>query len=104
MADVYVTEFGGVGSGVGDQYAIPAACAPKASNKVGISGSTTQSPVFNAETTLVRVFAEADCIVTIGVTPNAESGIQIPLAAAGEIYLVPTGAGQRLAVVGRTVS
>lgn len=100
MAKIWITEFAGVGSGHGDSYAIPAARAPQASHTVDIGASSAQSQVFEDGTGLVRVYAQGgDCIIAIGSSPNAETGHQIPLGAGHEIYLVPTGGGQSIAVV-----
>ena len=102
MGKAFVTEFAGVGAGHGDRYAIPAARDPLASHQINIGSGSTQSDPFEGATTLVRVFAESDCIVAIGVDPNAETGHQIALGAGQTDYFTVTG-GHRIAVVQRAV-
>lgn len=102
MANLIVTEFAGVHS----QNGIQAATTPIASQTVAIGGSTAATTnACNAATSLIRVYAEADCNVTIATAPNAGTGVIIPLAAGQYDYFgVGLGASMKVACISRTVS
>lgn len=102
MANIIVTEFSGTQGQVGMQ----AATTPIASQTVAIGGSSAATTnAFNAATSLIRVYAEADCNIAIAAAPNASTGIIIPLAAGQYDYFgVGINAAMKVACVSRTVA
>jgi len=102
MANIIVTEFRGTWS-IGQ---IQAAYGLLASQSVAIGGSTAATTnAMNASTVLIRVYAEADCNITIAAAPNASTGIVIPLAAGQyDYFTIDPGASMKVAVVSRTVA
>ena len=102
MANLIVTEFAGMHS----QNGIQAATTPIASQTVAIGGSTAATTnAFNAAASLIRVYAEADCNITIAASPNASTGIIIPLAAGQYDYFgVGLNSGMKVACIARTVA
>jgi formate-dependent phosphoribosylglycinamide formyltransferase (GAR transformylase) len=104
MANIVVTEFGGIGS---PKDKTPAASRLIASQVVAIgatSASTTNA--LNVSTTLIRVFAEADCYATFGAgTLDAEVSPQIAMAAdSTEYFSVHEDSGFKVACIERTVA
>lgn len=110
MANIIVTEFAGIqgqnGQQVHEQSGIQAAIGPIASQAVAIGGSTAATAnACNALTSLIRVYAEADCNITIAAAPNAGTGVVIPLAAGQYDYFgVSLGSSMKVAVISRTVA
>lgn len=102
MANIVVTEFAGTQGQVG----IQAATTPIASQTVAIGGSSAATTnAFNAATSLIRVYAEADCNITIAAAPNASTGIIIPMAAGQYDYFgVGINASMKVACISRTVA
>ena len=103
MANICVTQFVGAMPGHGDGYVIPVCKDPLASEEIAIGGTSLQSDPFDAECTLIRVFAEADCYVAIGLGPDAEDSPRMAMAA-GTTDHFGVQAGHCIAVVERTVS
>lgn len=104
MANIYVTEFAGIGA---HPDAIPAARDLLASQTVAIGAtSASTSNALNAGTTVVRVYAEADCLVTLGAgTLNAANAPHLPLKEGTYDYLwVHLNSGWKVACIERTVS
>lgn len=102
MANLIVTEF----RGTRNRGEVQAAFVPLASQIVAIGGASaaTTNGCGNS-TTLVRVYAEADCNITIAAAPNAGTGIVIPLAAGQYDYFsVIPGEAMKVACIARTVS
>ena len=102
MANIIVTEFAGVHS----QNGIQAATGPIASQTVAIGGSTAATAnACNAATSLLLIFAEADCNVVIAASPNASTGIIIPFAANQRDYIgIAAGSAMKVACISRTVA
>ncbi len=102
MANIIVTEF----TGHQGQTGIQAATLPLASQSVAIGGSTAATTnAFNAATSLIRVYAEAECNITIAASPNASTGVIIPLAAGQYDYFgVGLNSAMKVACIARTVS
>lgn len=102
MATLYISEYSHVASV--DSPRGPngiAAQAPQepalASQTVAITGSTTQSSLFNKDTTLIRVHADAICSVEVSTNPTATTASKRLAAGQTEYFGVKTG--QRLAVI-----
>lgn len=102
MANIIVTEF----RGTWDLGRTQAAYSPIASQSVAIGGSTAATTnAMSGLTVLVRVYAEADCNITIAAAPNASTGIIIPLAAGQyDYFAVEPGSAMKVACISRTVA
>jgi hypothetical protein len=104
MANVIITEFAGPVRSNGD---IPAAYLPPlASQTVAIGGASAPTPnAFNNATSVIMIYAEADCNVVVAAAPNAGTGIIIPMGAGDRDYFtVMPGSAMKAAVIARTVS
>ena len=102
MANIIVTEF----LSTMQAGQIQAALRPIASQTVAIGGaSAATSNACNGSTALIRVYAEADCNITIAAAPNAGTGIIIPLAAGQyDYFAVEPGTAMKVACIARTVA
>ena len=102
MPNVIITEY--IGSFRSGQT--QAAFGPLASQTVAIGASNAVcTNAAHAGTGLLRIFAEADCNVTIAADPNAGTGIVIPLTAGQyDYFTVEPGTGMKVAVISRTVA
>jgi len=102
MANIVVTEFRGTWS-IGQ---IQAAYGPLASQIVAIGATTAATTnAMNGSTVLIRVYAEADCNITIAAAPNASTGVIIPLAAGQyDYFAVEQGSAMKVACIARTVA
>lgn len=102
MANIIVSEFLGTLRAGQTQ----AGYGPIASQSVAIGGSTAETTnAMNGSTGLIRVYAEADCNITIATAPNAGTGIIIPLAAGQyDYFAVETGSQMKVACISRTVA
>ena len=102
MANIIVTEF----CATKDRGEIQAAYGPLASQTVAIGGSTAATTnACNASTSLIRIYAEADCNVAIAAAPNAGTGVVIPLAAGQYDYFsIAPGTAMKVACISRTVA
>lgn len=96
MATLYVTEF--AASGV-QRGPIPVAFGLPVvrSNNISMSGASAQSAAFNANTTLIRVHADAICSVLIGTNPTALTTDARMAADQTEYFAV--AAGQKIAAI-----
>lgn len=102
MANIIVTEYRGTWS-IGQTQA---AYGPLASQTVAIGATTAATTnAMNGSTGLVRIYAEADCNITIAAAPNAGTGIVIPLAAGQyDYFAVEAGSAMKVACIARTVA
>jgi len=102
MANIIVSEFLGT-LRIGQ---VQAANGPLASQTVAIGGaSAATTNAMNGLTALIRVYAEADCNITIAAAPNAGTGIIIPLAAGQyDYFAVDPGTSMKVACIARTVA
>lgn len=99
MANVYVTEFGRIASGV--PTAIPVGQAPEILTQlVAIGAGSLQSVAFGPSTKLIRVHTDAVCSVAIGVNPTAVAG-SMRMAAGQTEYFAVTG-GLKIAAITNT--
>lgn len=100
MANLYITEFGGLQA---DPYSpgMPCPVLPSlGSQAVAIGASSVQSTAVGAMTRLVRVLADANCFIAAGANPTAVA--QTPLAAGvPEYFQVPAGQSYKIAVITR---
>jgi len=102
MANIIVTEF----RGTWDVGRVQAAYNPLASQTVAIGGSSAATTnAMNGLTVLLRVYAEADCNIAIAATPDAGTGIAIPLAAGQyDYFAVEPASAMKVACIARTVA
>ena len=102
MANIIVTEF----NGTSQDGRVQAAYFPLASQTVAIGGaSAATTNACNAKTSAIRVYSEADCNIAIAASPNASSGIIIPLAAGQyDYFAVDPGTAMKVACIARTVA
>ncbi len=107
MAALYISEYNAI-SNVGvalqgvstplSRTPTPAPQEPVIANQVVvISGSSTQSAVFNSSTTFIRVNTDAVCSIEIGTNPTATTSSKRLAANQTEFFGVYPGA--RLAVI-----
>lgn len=108
MANIVVTECVGIHNPNGQiTQAASITGTGEVHQVVAIGGTTAAtSNALNANTTLIRVFAEAACYISVKASPNAETDTSLwPLDAGGEIWFnVPLSSGFKVACVSRTVS
>lgn len=101
MATLYVTEFGA--AGIAGNFPIGVAQQlPTAEQTVAIGASSAQSNVFNTNTVLVRLHADAICSVEFGPNPTATSGKMRMAANQTEYFSVPQGSGFKVAAITNT--
>lgn len=101
MATLYVTEFGA--SGAVGNFAIGAVQQqPIAEQTVAIGASSAQSAAFNANTTIIRLQADAICSVEFGANPTATTGKMRLAANQTEYFTVPPNSGWKVAVITNT--
>lgn len=108
MANIVVTECVGIHNPDGQiTQAASITGTGEIHQVVAIGGTTTAiSNALNANTTLIRVFAEADCYISVKAAPNAETDTSLwPIAAGGELWFnVKRSSGLKVACVSRTVA
>jgi hypothetical protein len=92
MANVVITEFAGLLSN-GAQ-----AASGLITNQTVTIGAEADSSVFNAGTTIIRVYAGAACHITWGPTPTATTSM-LPMAADQTEYFGVTGGTDKLSVI-----
>lgn len=106
MAAVYVSEYNAISNtGLALQGVMtplsrtptPAAQEPSVDSVVAITGSSTQGSVFQADTTFIRVHADAVCSIAIGLNPTATTSNKRLAANSTEYFGVYPG--YRLAVI-----
>lgn len=102
MANIIITEF----RGTWDLGRTQAAYNPLASQTVAIGATTAATTnACKGLTTLVRVYAEADCNIAIASAPDAGTGILIPLAAGQyDYFAVEPASAMKVACISRTVA
>lgn len=106
MANVIINEFGGLASGLTSNGGTRQAQAVDASDllatqSVAIAGASAQTAAFQANTHLIRVYAEASCSVLVGANPTAiVATAGIPLGE-GHVDYFQVSPGQKLAVITR---
>ena len=71
MADLHITEYGDTRKAPSGNAQI--ALEPALANQQKTIGAEAQSSAFNAKTTLVRLYAAADCYVAFGADPTASA-------------------------------
>lgn len=99
MANLRITEFGGIGTQDSDAVVQAAAGPPTAEQTVAIGGASAASSAFNANTTLVRLHAEAICAVFVGsTTPKATAGTSARMIA-GQTEYFRVLPGDKVAVI-----
>lgn len=100
MANLYITEFGGLQA---DPYSpgMPCPVLPSLANQaIAIGGASLQSAAVGPMTRLVRVLADSNCFMASGTNPTATT--QTPLVAGvPEYFQIPAGQSYKLAVVAR---
>lgn len=100
MANLIVTEYAGIASGGGDRYGVPVPRQHNATQVLAITGAAVQSAPVEGGTGIVRVFAEADCMIKVG--PGAEAAADDGFAlASGQFDYVEALPGWVVSVVSR---
>lgn len=101
MATLYVTEYAEDGHGPSGSTRFAVAEAPGlAGQTITISGSSTQSAAFNANTRLIRVHTDAICSLAMGTNPTATTAMKRMAADQTEYWgVVP---GDKIAVIANT--
>lgn len=98
MATLYVTEFNAIGLAGGGNLQVTAASQPPvAEQTVAISGLSTQSNAFNANTLFVRLHTDSICSIEFGATPTATATTARMAANQTEYFAVMPG--QKVAVI-----
>ena len=100
MANLYITEFGGLQADP-SSAAMPCHVLPSlASQPVAIGVTSVQSAAVGAMTRSVRVLADANCFISAVTNPTAVA--QVPLVAGmPESFQVPPGQSFKIAVIAR---
>jgi hypothetical protein len=101
MANLRITGFSGLGGGRNDD--VQAVAGPPTEEQiVAIGGASAPSAAFAANTTIVRLHAEAICAVYVGgQNPTATAG-QSARMLAGQTEYFRVVAGDKLAVIADT--
>ena len=97
MSKLYIAEFRHQGNAAAGQLLQLPQLPPLAAQVVTFTTST-QSSALNADTTYVRVVADADCHLEVGGNPTATTGSVIKLTAGSAEYFGVT-AGHKIAVI-----
>lgn len=91
----FVTEFGSQ-----SPPTYPAALqTPLAEQTVAISGSSTQSAVFQPATTLVRITCDAGASIKFGGNPTATTSTALMPSGIVEYFVIPSGGVWKVAVI-----
>lgn len=98
MAVLFITEFQTIGGSA--NFNAPIAAQPQLVNQtVSIGGSTTQSAAFGANTSIVRLHADAICSVQFGTNPTATATTARMAANQTEYFAVPKTGTYKVAVI-----
>ena len=98
MATIYISEYAGICSPGPEFNGMQAPAEPAlAEQAVNISGSSTQSAAFNAQTRFIRCHTDSICSILFGVNPTAVTSAKRMAASQTEYFGVVTG--QKLAVI-----
>lgn len=104
MSRLIITEFKGIGrTGLGETVPMQAAADLVTSQAITLTNASVEGDALNAQTRLVRLFAEADCTAHVGVDPVATEVNSIPLAAGMDMWLA-VGPGWSVAAIQRVVA
>lgn len=107
MATLYVTEYAAGGLAQVGGLVMQAPFEPPLVEQAFAFTTTTQSAAFNAQTTMVRIEADAICAITFGTNPTAivpagGLGSQRLVAGQSQFHLVKKGAAMKVAAVTTT--
>ena len=102
MATVYITEFAGYGIDTLGRDTVAPKQMTVAEQTVAIAVGSTQSAALNAQTTLVRVHADAICSVAFGVNPTAAATNMRMAAGQTEYFTVQQNSGLKIATITNT--
>lgn len=92
MAAAYISEYATIGVPGPEQVGFQCPKEPAlAEQLVGISGSPTQSNVFQPETRMIRVNVDSACSVAIGANPTANTSAKRLSANQTEFFAVNPG-------------
>lgn len=104
MATLYVTEFARQGrdlAGYLNQNGCPEQ-PPVAEQTVAIGASSAASAAFNANTSIVRLHADAICSVEFGAAPTAATTTMRMVAGQTEYFTVVPGSALKVAAITNT--
>jgi hypothetical protein len=101
MATLYVSEFVSI-AGTGNFAIAAAQVTPVAEQTITISGVSTPSAAFNANTRFVRVHCDAICSLAWGTNPTATTGKMRMAANQTEYFGIPLGNNYKVAVITNT--
>lgn len=99
MAFLYITEYASISVGQAGRVQQHPDEPPLADNRIAITGGSTVSPVFNAQTRTVRIHTDTVCSIAVGVNPVASISNQRLAANQTEYKGVPLGGGCQVAVI-----
>lgn len=98
MALAYISEFSAQHTDQGRP--VPVAYCPAITEyTVAIGGGSVQSPVFNANTNLIRVHSDAICSIKIGLNPTATTSNARMAQNQTEYFGFEAGKGFQIAVI-----
>lgn len=100
MATLYIAEFANI-AGIGTQDPPIVGLPPLAEQIVAISGSTTASAAFGANTRIIRLCADSVCSVKVGPPTPSAAATNMRLAANVPEYFGVTP-GYEIAVIANT--
>jgi len=95
MATLYIAEFGGVTSG-----RPPMASAPPLVEQTVTIGTEESASAFSANTTYIRLHADATCSIAFGTAPTATTSTMRMVAGQTEYFVVIPG--HRVSVISNT--
>jgi|SRR6185312_9869663 len=109
MANLYVTEYQGigqVGAGIdGSSFRVPCQAplgdGTQITQKILISGSSTQSAAFNRNTRLIRVHTDGICSIFVG-GANPQATVGTDRLAANQTEYFAVNPGDKIAVIANT--
>ena len=90
MANLYITEFRSVAHDA-TGLPIPVGDTPRLANQKVSFTTSTQSAVFNQQTSLIRLISDADCHIAFGDNPTATASQMFVKANTAEYFGVRPG-------------
>lgn len=95
---LYIAEYIDIGQTTRGSIAIPLE-PPVGEQAIEAGPNSVQSAAFKADTCIVRLSADEDCMIDIGGNPDATNSVRKLIAGKGQIITVPMGKGFKVAVV-----
>jgi hypothetical protein len=98
MGVIYITELNAIG-GTGNHSISGAQWPPIVEQTITIGGASTQSSIFNKNTTLLRINVDSSCSIAIGLNPTATITSARLAANQTEYFSTPPNSKWQVAVI-----